>query len=137
MEQQKRGVGRKPKLWDDKDKQTFISCCSIFCTRDEVCSILHMDKRTLEKNIELAFPETPTWQEAFEFFSGSGKASLRRAQFELALSGNVPMLIFLGKNYLNQSDRQAAPAEQPKKAEVRAIDGFRSRSPVAKKAAGE
>ena len=32
------------------------------------------------------------------------KQSLRRAQLSLALSGNAVMLIFLGKNYLGQSD---------------------------------
>lgn len=33
------------------------------------------------------------------------KQSLRRAQLSLALSGNAVMLIFLGKNYLGQSDQ--------------------------------
>ena len=32
------------------------------------------------------------------------KCSLRRAQINLALSGNATMLIFLGKNILGQSD---------------------------------
>lgn len=32
-------------------------------------------------------------------------ASLRRKQFEMAMAGSIPMLIFLGKNYLKQSDR--------------------------------
>jgi len=32
------------------------------------------------------------------------KQSLRQAQIRLALSGNATMLIFLGKNYLGQSD---------------------------------
>lgn len=32
--------------------------------------------------------------------------SLRRKQVEMALGGNVTMLIWLGKNYLGQSDKQ-------------------------------
>lgn len=37
----------------------------------------------------------------------NGKASLRRKQYEQALSGNVAMLIWLGKQYLGQTDKQA------------------------------
>lgn len=33
------------------------------------------------------------------------KASLRRKQFEMALAGNVTMLIWLGKNMLGQADK--------------------------------
>jgi hypothetical protein len=33
-------------------------------------------------------------------------ASLRRKQFELALKGNPTMLVWLGKQYLEQSDKQ-------------------------------
>ena len=33
-----------------------------------------------------------------------GKATLRRKQFELAMKGNCTMLIWLGRNYLNQSE---------------------------------
>lgn len=35
---------------------------------------------------------------------GSGKISLRRAQFAQALKGNTTMLIWLGKQYLGQGD---------------------------------
>jgi hypothetical protein len=35
------------------------------------------------------------------------RLSLRRAQIRCALAGNPSLLIFLGKNYLRQSDRQS------------------------------
>ncbi len=35
-----------------------------------------------------------------------GKASLRRKQYEIAMSGNTTMLIWLGKQALGQSDKQ-------------------------------
>ena len=38
-------------------------------------------------------------------FSAGGKTSLRRHQFELAKKGNATMLIWLGKQYLGQTDR--------------------------------
>jgi hypothetical protein len=36
----------------------------------------------------------------------NGKTRLRKKQIEVALAGNVSMLIFLGKNMLGQSDKQ-------------------------------
>ena len=38
---------------------------------------------------------------------------LRRAQIRLALEGNVTMLIWLGKQYLDWTDRPAAEYERP------------------------
>ncbi len=35
-----------------------------------------------------------------------GRANLRQKQYELAMSGNVTMLIWLGKQYLDQKDKQ-------------------------------
>ena len=34
-----------------------------------------------------------------------GKISLRRAQFEKAIGGNVAMMIWLGKQHLDQRDK--------------------------------
>jgi hypothetical protein len=51
----------------------------------------------------------------FSAFSQQKKAQgndlLRRKQFEVAMTGNVSMLIWLGKNRLGQTDRQAISAE--------------------------
>ena len=79
--------------WTARDVEQFKKLCGIFCT----------------KNI----PDAPTWDEAFALFSGVGKASLRRRQFEAAMDGNTAMLIFLGKNYLGQTD-QGQRAEEAK-----------------------
>jgi hypothetical protein len=38
-------------------------------------------------------------------------ASLRRKQYELAMRGNATMLIWLGKQYLDQSDKPEAVVE--------------------------
>ena len=44
-----------------------------------------------------------TFAEAYKKFSAAGKASLRRYQFKLAQK-SASMAIFLGKNYLGQTD---------------------------------
>jgi hypothetical protein len=44
-----------------------------------------------------------------EYFEQSrcvGKAALRRRQFQSAMDGNPTMLIWLGKNWLGQTDKQ-------------------------------
>lgn len=100
--------------WTDRDVDQFEKLCGIFCTKKEVCSIMGIaDHRTLDRLIAKHLPDTPTWDEAFALYSGTGRASLRRRQFEAAMDGSVPMLIFLGKNYLGQSD-QGARQEEPK-----------------------
>lgn len=101
--------------WTARDVEQFEKLCAIFCTKKEVCAIMGIaDHRTLDRLIAKYLPETPTWDEAFALYSGTGRASLRRRQFEAAMDGSVPMLIFLGKNYLGQSD-QGARQEEPKK----------------------
>ena len=108
-------AGRPRKTWAQTDVEQFTKLCGIMCTKKEVCAVMQVDPKTLDKLIDDNFPNTPTWEEAFNYYSATGKASLRRAQFQLALEGDKTMLIFLGKNYLGQSDQGAkVEAEKPK-----------------------
>lgn len=100
-------AGRPRKTWTLEERTMFEKLCGIFCTKKEVCAILELDPKTLDKLIADDYPDTPTWGEAFEKFSAVGRESLRRKQFEIALNGDKTMLIFLGKNYLGQSDQGA------------------------------
>ena len=45
--------------------------------------------------------------------SGKGKISIRRKQFEVAMNGNIAMLIWLGKNWLGQTDTIDRPNDEP------------------------
>ena len=114
-------MARPRKVWTDAEVEQFKKLCAIFCTKAEICSVMNVDNRTLDNLIADNFPDTPTWQEASELFSASGKASLRRMQFQLALDGDKTMLIFLGKNYLGQSDQQKEKEQQKQKAKLSTI----------------
>ena len=127
-------AGRPRKTWTDAEVGQFTKLCGIMCTKSEVCSILELDPKTLDKLIAEHFPEMPTWEEAFNYFSASGKASLRRKQFEIALNGDKTMLIFLGKNYLGQSD-QGAKVDGAAKPKAK-LASFTSSSKFAKVANG-
>lgn len=123
-------MARPPRIWTDEQRDLFEKLCGIFCTRKECANMLGMDVRTLDKNIQRSYPDTPTWEEAFELFSAKGKASLRRRQFELAMDGNVAMLIFLGKNFLKQSDNPAKTQEDEPSARQGKLQDFSSYAKV-------
>lgn len=83
--------------WEDFDK-----LCELHCTLIEIagwfdCSIDTIEAATLrDKGMHFS--------DYFKIRSAPGKISLRRKQFEKAMTGSVPMLIWLGKQYLGQKD---------------------------------
>lgn len=122
-------IGRPRKLWTDDDVELFKKLCAIFCTRKECANILNMDVRTLDANIADTFPDTPTWAEAFEKFSATGRATLRRKLFELAQDGDKTALIYMSKNYLGMSDDglRDAKAAPPTSSKLVSYEGARYR----------
>lgn len=95
----KRGRPQKPIDWDQVDK-----LCRMFCTGDEIAGFLGISYDTLYHRVKAE--KGMTFSEYFKRHSGVGKIALRRKQFEIATSGNVSMLIWLGKQYLNQAEKQ-------------------------------
>lgn len=80
---------------------------SIFCSMEEIASIAGVSKSALEKN--------KTYYAAIKEGREHGRCSLRKKQFEVALGGNVGMLIWLGKQYLEQSDKLEQKSEVTEK----------------------
>ena len=70
----------------------------IMCTQEEIASILGVSTRTLQRDAEFC----RIYKKAMD----NGRASLRRKQYELAMSGNPTMQVWLGKNLLGQTDKQ-------------------------------
>ena len=77
--------------------------CALQCTGEEIASALDIDYDTLQRAIKREFDSS--FADYFKKHSSKGKMSLRRKQYEVAQSGSVPMLIWLGKQYLGQSDK--------------------------------
>ena len=86
----------RPKLEIDADQVKKLA--AIQCTMTEIACVMGCSVDTLERRF------ADTIKEGRE----QGKMSLRRKQYEVAMGGHVSMLIWLGKQHLNQSD---APAE--------------------------
>ena len=89
----KRKPGRPKKPLDYKIVENLAS---MFSTQDEIASILGVSVRTLQRD--------PEFCRLYRRGLDKGKVSLRRTQFNLA-EKNAQMAIFLGKQYLNQSDK--------------------------------
>lgn len=71
------------------------SLASIFCTEEEISTIIGVSVRTMQRDDEFC--------RVFKKGRESAKMSLRRKQYDLA-SKNPTMAIFLGKQYLGQRD---------------------------------
>lgn len=76
------------------DSRLVEQLASIGCTLNEMAAACNCHKDTL----------TGRFSAEIEKGRENGKTRLRKKQIEVALSGNVAMLIFLGKNMLGQSD---------------------------------
>ena len=87
----KRGRPKKP-----IDLELVEKLAHIQCTYSEIASTLSVSVDTLTRNRDFA----ATYKRGAE----SGRKSLRRMQFESANKGNIAMQIWLGKQYLGQSD---------------------------------
>jgi hypothetical protein len=94
-----RPTGR-PKRVIDWQKSEFG--CQINATKKEICKWLNIHDDTLEKYVKVQYGEG--FAVVYKKLSVDGIISIRRMQFKKAQEGNVPMLIWLGKQYLGQSE---------------------------------
>ena len=99
--------GGRPRKEISQD--TFEKLCEIQCTLAEIAGVLRVSEDTVERWCERTYKLG--FAECFKKFSAAGKTSLRRQQFDLAKKGNATMLIWLGKQYLGQSEKPIA--EEP------------------------
>ena len=70
------------------------------CTWEEIAGALRISKGTF-----VARMQEKKYREAYDQGIAEGDVSLRRAQYEQAMKGKSAMLVWLGKNRLNQTDR--------------------------------
>ena len=83
------------------DQEQFEKLCALQCTKEEICAWFRITDKTLENWVNRTYDRH--FSEVFQEKREAGKISLRRAQWQLATK-SAAMAIFLGKNYLGQSD---------------------------------
>lgn len=86
----------------------FEALCKIQCTMEEICDVLDVDEKTLQKWCKNTYKKH--FSQVFKQKRNGGKASLRRRQWTLAET-NATMAIWLGKQYLGQKDEQRIEAD--------------------------
>lgn len=88
-------------IWDDKKYKQLEELCKLQCTVAEIEAVMDADHKTINRLCKEHYKLTLS--QVKEKYSLNGKTSLRMAQFRQA-QRSVPMAIFLGKNYLGQTD---------------------------------
>lgn len=97
-------MARPRKELDAKQWESVESMCNIHCTGEEIAGVLGVSYDTLEKRVRETYEQSFT--DYYKIHSSGGKRSLRRLQWQAAEKGNIGMLIWLGKQWLGQVDKQ-------------------------------
>ncbi|MCD8009120.1 MAG: hypothetical protein LUF68_09375 [Clostridiales bacterium] len=101
-------MGRKKIVWTEQQFRQFENLCALQCTEEEICSILCVTDKTLNRLLKEQY--RMGFSEVYKRFSAPGKISLRRAQFRMAEHSDR-MAIWLGKQYLGQREPDRRPPE--------------------------
>lgn len=90
----------RPKKEIDEDQ--VLKLAAINCSLAEMAAVLNCSVDTLGRR----------FAEVIEKGRKQGNMSLKRKQFEVAMGGNVTMLIWLGKQRLDQSEKVVQTIDQ-------------------------
>lgn len=100
----------------ERFKNQFEALCKIQCTEEEIVAVMECDRVSLNRWCRDTYGDT--FLQAKKQFAEGGKASVRRNQFKLSKT-NASMAIWLGKQYLGQTD------------EVKTVVDFEDLTPLA------
>ena len=92
-------------------KASFENLCAFWCTLDDISGWFDCSPDTIERWCKTTYGET--FADIYKKKAAPGAVSLRRKQFELAQKGNVTLLIWLGKQKLDQRDHFDPPPTTP------------------------
>lgn len=86
------------------DWPQFEKLCGIHCTLVEISSWFSCSVDTIERACKRHYGED--FAEIYKQKQSLGKISLRRKMFETAMTGSIPMMIWLSKQMLGYTDRE-------------------------------
>ena len=89
----KRGKNGRIEL-TKKQRDMMIDMASVACTTADIATVLEISADTIERR----------YMDVLEKGRAAMRSSLRSRQYRLAMDGNPTMLIWLGKQELNQRD---------------------------------
>lgn len=103
------------------DKEQFEKLCSLQCTKEEIAGFFNCSEDTIERWCGREYHEN------FAVIFGKkrmvGKISLRRSQWRMA-EHNVTMAIWLGKQYLGQTEKQEVSVSRTDDESIREMQSY-------------
>lgn len=107
------------------NKEQFESLCNLQCTIEEIAGFFKCNKDTINAWCKRTYDEG--FSETYKKYSQNGKISLRRYQYRLA-EKNASMAIWLGKQWLGQTEKQEVMFTENNKLQVMSdyIGGIKS-----------
>lgn len=98
------GMGRPPIEWPEEKVKLFQSLMGIpFVNEEAVCDILNVSVSSLTRWLKKTYGVT--FDELKRQKHEGMKLKLAGKQYELAMKGNPAMLVWLGKQWLKQTDK--------------------------------
>lgn len=107
-------------------QEDFEKLCAMQCTLIEIAGFFDCCEDTIENWCRRTYDET--FSDVYKKKSAKGKISIRRSQFKAADAGNASMLIWLGKQYLGQSDKQEVVLTNDDDSVIRMEEYFREKA---------
>ena len=108
-----------PDPFSDEDLRQLAGLAHIMCTLAEVVGVMGIPRDRLMKRIKDS--GFKSWDDFFTQHSSDGRASLRRRQFDMAMSGDKTLMIWLGKQVLGQADKVESVVESTSQILVRPL----------------
>ena len=115
-------MSRKRKTFTEEQWASVKYMAMIHCTGEEIAGVMQLDYDTLNKNCKEKYGIPIS--EYIKQNNTNGKMSLRRAQWKAAENGNVTMMIWLGKQWLDQKDAHEVTLENHVDDTVRMMDEY-------------
>lgn len=101
-------IGQKKQAQEKIDKVQFEKLCNLQCTKTEITGYFGVSEQTLLRWCKETYNED--FGTIFEQKKGNGKIAIRRFQLQQA-EKNPTMAIWLGKQYLGQTDKTEVKKE--------------------------
>jgi hypothetical protein len=115
-------MGRPVVKFTDRDWEQLDAMAQVLCTGEEMAAILGVSYDTLTRRVEEK--HGVTFAEWYKKHAEGGRASLRRSQYKAAVENlNPTMLIWLGKQYLGQTDNVDMTHHFPRPTVIKRVDG--------------
>lgn len=105
QETAKMGRPKKEINWE------LLDALAVWASQEYCAEKLGVSVKTLQRNIKEKFGDESTFDQYRHKRREPMRVNLFKKQYDVAMAGNVSMLIFLGKNYLGQSDKQEIKQE--------------------------